>query len=173
MLRWFFVCCLRITHASCTAEWHSPAVRLFVISSDQVRWGGAVALSEAVATSTGLRSLVLRKNNIGTAAGLQMGIALARKSDSACLVDIQVRYNRVKLDAMPTRARLRYVFCLSGSSGALISHASRAEGKVVARWFSTTCLSRSSRGKLPLAAICTLRGFRVLLGRCLDNHDDN
>lgn len=56
----------------------------------QVRWGGAVALSEAMVASTGIRSLVLRENPIGTAAGLQLGIALARKSGTPCLVDIKV-----------------------------------------------------------------------------------
>lgn len=65
-----------------------------------MRLGGAVALSEAVAANAGLRSLVLRKNNIGTAAGLQMGIALARKSGTTCLVDIQVGWSN-KEDTTP------------------------------------------------------------------------
>lgn len=62
----------------------------YLLLLEQVRWRGAVALSEALVASTGVQSLVLRENPIGTAAGLQMGIALTRKSGSPCLVDIKV-----------------------------------------------------------------------------------
>ncbi|CAM9221094.1 unnamed protein product, partial [Scytosiphon promiscuus] len=54
-----------------------------------VRWRGAIALSEAIGTSSSIRSLTLRENPIGTAAGLQMGITLARKLGTACRVDVK------------------------------------------------------------------------------------
>eukprot|EP00903_Cladosiphon_okamuranus_P011517 g10844.t2 len=76
-------------HALAEALQNNKTLTRLDLTANQVRWGGAVALSEVVATSAGLRNLVLRRNNIGTAAGLQMGIALARKSDATCLVDIQ------------------------------------------------------------------------------------
>eukprot|EP00752_Nemacystus_decipiens_P009815 g8759.t1 len=76
-------------HALAEALQHNKTLTRLDLTANQVRWGGAVALSEAMATNVGLRSLVLRENNIGTAAGLQMGIALARKPGATCLVDIQ------------------------------------------------------------------------------------
>ncbi|CAB1118440.1 unnamed protein product [Ectocarpus sp. CCAP 1310/34] len=59
------------------------------LTANQVRWEGAVALSEALVANTTIRNLVLRDNPIGTAAGLQMSIALAEKHGDPCLVDIK------------------------------------------------------------------------------------
>lgn len=63
---------------------------MYLVSNNQVRWRGAIALSEAVAMSPVIRSVILRHNPIGTAAGLHLGLVLARKSGAPCLVDIQV-----------------------------------------------------------------------------------
>ncbi|CAM9108450.1 unnamed protein product, partial [Hapterophycus canaliculatus] len=56
---------------------------------EDVRWRGAIALSAAVGASASIRRVALRDNPIGTAAGLYMGITLARKSGIACLIDIK------------------------------------------------------------------------------------
>ncbi|CAN0146878.1 unnamed protein product, partial [Ectocarpus sp. 12 AP-2014] len=76
-------------HALAEALQNNKALANLNLTANQVRWEGAVALSEVVVANTNIRNLVLRDNPIGTAAGLQMSIALAEKRGDPCLVDIK------------------------------------------------------------------------------------
>ncbi|CAM9707920.1 unnamed protein product [Ectocarpus sp. 4 AP-2014] len=76
-------------HALAEALQNNKTLTNLNLTANQVRWEGAVALSEAVLANTNIRNLVLRDNPIGTAAGLQMSIALAEKHGDPCLVDIK------------------------------------------------------------------------------------
>ncbi|CAM9530364.1 unnamed protein product [Ectocarpus sp. 6 AP-2014] len=76
-------------HALAEALQNNKTLTNLNLTANHVRWEGAIALSEAVVASTNIRNLVLRDNPIGTAAGLQMSIALAEKPGDPCLVDIK------------------------------------------------------------------------------------